>query len=133
MKRIRVIKTGENIGYVIEKRVLFLFWLSYNIYEYIIGYNHDKKCYYFDHTKICDVVFETKQEAEYAINWKNIKYLGKWIRFGWSSKNDKMVYYVFNNKSKKSIIYNKIFDTIEEAKQYIESLPRTINIYDNYK
>lgn len=127
MKRIIVVRKGEKIYYKVKKRILGFLWIKYKINEYSFNHNSLKR------NNTSSVDFDSKSEAELFINWKDIKYLNKYIHIGCNKNHDSIVYVVYDINKICRVFYNKIFYNIEDAKEYIESLPRTINVYDNYK
>lgn len=116
MKRLNIIREKDNIYYKIEERFMFFWWCPY----YIIPCNNP-----YEHL---DIVFYNKETAETFINWKDIKYIDKIIKIDWNNIWHRIQYRVFDNYH----MYDYQFNTVEEAKTYIESLPRTIN-YKYYK
>lgn len=133
MKKIIAIREGEKIYYKVKKRVFYFWWTKYKINEYSFYYKRGINSPFLHLSKTCAINFKSKSEAELFINWKDIKYLDNYIRIGCNSSHNSTVYVVYDIKKICSEFYKKIFYNIEDAKSFIEELPRTINVYDNYK
>lgn len=117
MKRLNVIREKDKIYYKIEERFLWFWWEPYIIKSLS------------DSSVQCDIKFDNREKAEIFINWKDIKYLGKTIKLDWNNIWNRIQYRVFGENA---YMYNCQCNTVEDAKTYIESLPRTIN-YKYYK
>lgn len=117
MKRLNIIRQNDKIYYKIERRFMFFWWKPY----YITPCN--------DRFEPVDITFKDKETAELFINWKDIKYINKIIKLDWNTIYKKVQYRVFDNDYQ---MHNQQFATVADAKEYIESLPRTVN-YKYYK
>ena len=133
MKRIIVIREGEKLYYKVKKRFMFFWWIKYKINKYQLIYSHSTGTHIVNISKTPNISFDSKQEAELFINWKNIKYLDKYIHIGCNEKLNSIVYVVSDSNKIFYNVYNEIFNSREDAKSFIEKLPRAINVYNNYK
>lgn len=112
-KRLLVIRTGEKIQYVIQYRNIFRRWKIYPINEYIYKGN------VINHY----IVLNDKETANFILHWKDVKYLNKIIKI--ELYDNEIDYRVFDNKHINSM-HKKHFETLQDAKQYINELPRII-------
>lgn len=133
MKRIIAIREGEKLYYKVKKRFMFFWWIKYKINEYELVYSRMTGTHIVHISKTSNISFDSKQEAEIFINWKNIKYLDKYIHIGCNENHNSIVYVVSDSNKIFYNVYNEIFNSREDAKSFIEKLPRAINVYNNYK
>lgn len=133
MKRIIAIREGEKLYYKVKKRFMFFWWIKYKINKYELIYSRYTGTHIVNISKTPNISFDYKQEAELFINWKNIKYLDKYIHIGCNENLNSIVYVVSDSNKIFYNVYNEIFNSREDAKSFIEKLPRAINVYNNYK
>lgn len=74
------------------------------------------------------ILFTNRGDAEYVMNWNDINYFNAIIKLSVELLNyGNVIKYVIFDKHNKPVT-TEIFDTIEDAKEYIRNLPRQIGI-----
>lgn len=121
-KRIIIIKYGEKIYYVIQRRNFFFKWKFYASTEFCNTFTYNNEIY----RKYNYILFTNRADAEYVMNWKDIKYHGRIIELSVSREYNNIIKYCIFDKTDNTMANDKLFDTLTEAKEYIISLPRQI-------